>query len=62
MRKRSTNTLPSGEIMIGKKDEKVILTPLDTKGWPADLEKWFTGAFVDFELPERPKDSRAIDF
>jgi virulence-associated protein VagC len=54
--------LPPGEIMIEKKDEKLILTPLDKKGWPVDLEKWFTGAFDDFELPERPKDTRPIDF
>lgn len=54
--------LPPGEIMIEKMDDKLILTPLNAKGWPVDSGKWFTGAFDDFELPERQKISREIDF
>lgn len=52
--------LPPGEIMIEKKDNKLILTPLDSKGWPVDMERWFNEDFGDLELPERPKDSRPI--
>lgn len=54
--------LPVGDVMIEEKDGKILLTPVDDKGWPKDKEKWFTGAFDDFELPERPKETRNIDF
>ncbi len=53
--------LPAGKIMIERRDNKLILTPLDAKGWPEDIRNWFSGAFDDFELPERSKDCRAID-
>lgn len=54
--------LPIGDVLIEEKDGKLVLSPVDQNGWPEDMDKWFSGAFGDFELPERPKDSRPTDF
>ncbi len=54
--------LPVGDVMIEEKDGKILLIPVDDKGWPNDMEKWFTGAFDNVEPPERARDSRPIDF
>lgn len=53
--------LPVGDVMIDERDGVLVLIPVDDKGWPADLEKWFSPDVGDWEVPTRPKDSRALD-
>ncbi len=47
--------------MIDERDGLLVLTPVDDKGWPADLETRFQ-VLGDLEIPAQPKDSRPIDF
>ncbi len=53
--------LPVGDVMIAERDGVFMLIPVDDKGWPADLEKWFSPDFGDLEIPARPKDSKPVD-
>lgn len=53
--------LPVGDVMIDERDGVLVLIPVDEKGWPADLETWFSPDFGDLEIPSRPKDSRPVE-
>jgi hypothetical protein len=43
-----------------RREKDLASSEADANGWPKDMEKWFSGAFGDLELPDRPKDSRNI--
>ena len=52
--------LPVGDVMIDERDGMLVLMPLDSKGWPDDLESWFSD-IGDLEAPARPTDSKPVE-
>ncbi len=52
--------LPVGDVMIDQRDGMLVLIALDAKGWPDDLETWFSD-FADLEAPPRPADSKPVE-
>lgn len=53
-------SLPVGEVMIDEKDGTLVIIPLDSNGWPSDLEAMFL-VIGELEQPNRPKDSKPLE-
>lgn len=53
--------LPVGDVMIEKRDGLLVLLPVNKNDWPSDLESRFS-ALAGLETPERPQDSKSVEF
>lgn len=57
--------LPGHEVLISKEGDRIVLEPLDARGWPAGYFESFGPVGDDFRrpdpLPPSPRRDRALD-